>query len=239
MRTKISCSLFVLALVLAISTGASAFMQTTYTYDKISFLGDVENEMYYSFDVKDGFPTAPAPVLSWVNGEVMSSSAGGPAFIDMDPIHPRNQVLTGSDMLPGQGLVPSWYEAIHLTFAQPVHAVGFEAVGLTPAGTEMAHVVVRYSHQPTQTFSFQDNDGNVLSNTFWGLTSEEAIAGISVYSTFMGGCHPCDACAPNAIDNLYLTHENPYTPPVPEPGSVAAFAVGFVSLGAFYRKRSR
>lgn len=155
----------------------------------------------FGFEISEGFPAASSPISSFYDGQVGAMSpfgTPGPASIELYPGKPSiNQVLTGlaSDGTPFR--VP-----LTLTFKLPRFAIGFDDMDL--AGIELATVQVTHVNGDVETHTFSDDDNQVNTPVFFGVTSPKGIKSLTIYAE-----NPlCDALfcfTPNSIDNLHVT----------------------------------
>ena len=155
----------------------------------------------FGFEVSEGFPAASAPITSFYGGQIGAMSpfgTPGPASIELYPGKPSsNQVLAGlfSDGTPFR--VP-----LTLTFKLPRFAIGFDDLDLD--GIELATVQVTHVKGDVDTYNFSDDDNQVSTPVFFGVTSPKGIRSVTVYAE-----NPlCDAIfcfTPNSIDNLRVS----------------------------------
>jgi hypothetical protein len=194
----------VAVVVLLASSGAAMAAGVVYS-DRAAFEAAVGPHKTYTFDVAEGFPPAPAPIM-FVDGTFPQlTSNGGPASLDVyGPA--GNQALTGrlNDQLNRSTLVSIFVEPSQ-------NVIGFDILDLGSALGEVATIVVNDgSDRLTIPYHIPDNDANPATPVFFGVIWDTDITWVDVWGENLLCAGPGTCFAPNLIDNLTI---------VPEPGA--------------------
>jgi hypothetical protein len=204
--------------------GAEALAAGVTFSNRAAFEAAMGPHKTYTFDVADGFPAAPSPIM-FVDGTFPQlASNGGPAYLDSYGA-PGNQALTGR--LNNQ-LDRSTILSIFLAPGQD--AIGFDILDLGAPAAEAATIVVNDgSDRLTIPIHIQDNDGNPATPVFFGVIWDTDITWVDVYGENLICAGPGTCFTPNLIDNLTLA---------PEPGT-AIMMLCAVSVASLRRSKAR
>jgi hypothetical protein len=215
-----------IAAMLAGGAQLASAAQVTFT-DRTTFLGSVTGAANFDFEIPSGFPAAVAPLSSFAAGEVITTTTGGAAAVDIQQFgNGFGQAIGGR----GAGGDLNNFLPVLMTFSSPKFAVGFDDLDLTGSGTaptEFAIIHVSFSDgTPTQTYTVSETDANFATAAFFGIVSSNPISSIEVFSADSPGGAPNTRA--NMLDNVVLAN------PVPEPKTWLALILG-LGLFTFHR----
>lgn len=200
---------------MAASLQAAAMAAGVVYSDRAAFEAAIGAHKTYSFDVADGFPAAPAPIM-FIDGTFPQlSSNGGPATLDIYGAA-GNQALTGR--LNNQ---PDRFTIVSIYVAPFQNAIGFDLLDLSGQLGEVATIVVNDgSDRLVAPIHVTDNDANPATPRFFGVVWDMDITWVDVWGENLLCAGPGTCFTPNLIDNLTI---------VPEPAALLwIFASGLM-----------
>ncbi|HEV8290527.1 MAG TPA: hypothetical protein VGP94_01325 [Tepidisphaeraceae bacterium] len=156
----------------------------------------------YTFEVSDGFASAPAPITFVDTPFPRASSNGGPASLDL--YGPGgNQALTGRSNNQVDRTA-----TLTITPAPLQNAIGFDILDLGSPIAEATTIVVNdATDRPVVPYQIQDNDGNPATPVFFGVIWDVPITSVDAWGENLICAGPGICYTPNLIDNLTVAPE--------------------------------
>lgn len=196
-------------LTLVFATVAPALAANTFYTDRPTFEGLLGSFTKDTFESALGYPAPTAPVSALIGGAATISSTGGPGFLYS--LNTDTLPTTGLGGSSGNPAILDAFQALTISFINPIHAVGFSDLDLTGGNSEVAHLIVHFDGGlPDQEYT---NTASVaLAPTFMGVISNDNIRSITVFSAEFGVTTAGGRA--NLIDDLTFAAE------VPAPASI-------------------